>query len=115
MKRGAKLAVDSDRRKDFEDLGHEVSYDAREAIERATVVIDCTPAGNENKERYYEDISGPKGYLAQGRALFLLDGLDEVPDHLRPHLVDVEERHRRARQRLADDPVALLVLLRRPR
>lgn len=66
MKRGAKLAVDSDKRKDFENLGHEVSYDAREAIERATVVIDCTPAGNENKERYYEDISGPKGYLAQG-------------------------------------------------
>ncbi len=66
MKRGAKLAVDAERRKDFEALGHEVSYEAREAIERATVVIDCTPAGNENKERYYESIPGPKGYLAQG-------------------------------------------------
>jgi glyceraldehyde-3-phosphate dehydrogenase/erythrose-4-phosphate dehydrogenase len=30
------------------------------------VVIDCTPAGNENKERLYEGISGPKGFLAQG-------------------------------------------------
>ena len=28
-------------------------------------------------------------YLAQNRALFLLDGLDEVPEHLRPHLVEV--------------------------
>lgn len=66
MNRGAKLAVDAERRADFEALGHEVSYEAREAIERASVVIDCTPAGNENKKRFYENISGPKGYLAQG-------------------------------------------------
>ncbi len=69
MERGAKLAVDAERRNDFEALGHEVSYEAREAIERATVVIDCTPAGNENKELYYQDISAPKGYLAQGSEL----------------------------------------------
>lgn len=66
MNRGAKLAVDSDRRADFKALGHEVSYEAGEAIERATVVIDCTPAGNANKDIYYQNISGPKGYLAQG-------------------------------------------------
>ena len=30
------------------------------------MVIDCTPAGNENKEKYYEEITGPKGFLAQG-------------------------------------------------
>ena len=30
------------------------------------MVIDCTPAGNENKEKYYEHLSGPKGFLAQG-------------------------------------------------
>ena len=35
------------------------------ALERATVVIDCTPAGNENK-KVYEKISGPRGFLAQG-------------------------------------------------
>ena len=28
--------------------------------------LDCTPAGNENKEKLYEGISGPKGFLAQG-------------------------------------------------
>jgi glyceraldehyde-3-phosphate dehydrogenase/erythrose-4-phosphate dehydrogenase len=66
MERGAKLAVDDDVRGEFEKLGHEPSYEAREALERATVVLDCTPAGNENKERYYEGISGPKGFLAQG-------------------------------------------------
>ncbi len=66
MERGAKLAVDEDVRGEFERLGHEPTYDAREALERATVVLDCTPAGNENKERIYEGITGPKGFLAQG-------------------------------------------------
>jgi glyceraldehyde-3-phosphate dehydrogenase (NAD(P)) len=66
MARGARLAVDPEVREDFERLGHKVGYDAREALERATVVIDCTPAGNENKAEVYESLSGPKGFLAQG-------------------------------------------------
>ncbi len=66
MSRGAKLAVDTERRSDFEEIGLEASFEAREAIERATVVIDCTPAGNRNKDAIYSQISGPKGYLAQG-------------------------------------------------
>jgi glyceraldehyde-3-phosphate dehydrogenase (NAD(P)) len=66
MSRGAKLAVDEQRRSEFEKLGHEVSFDAREALERATVVIDCTPAGNRNKEEIYRHVSGPRGFLAQG-------------------------------------------------
>lgn len=66
IQRGAKLAVDEDVRAEFEKLGHEVSFESREALEQATVVVDCTPAGNENKEKYYENLSGPKGFLAQG-------------------------------------------------
>jgi len=66
MERGAKLAVGADRRAEFEALGHKVTYDAQEALERATVVIDCTPAGNANKEAIYESLSGPRGFLAQG-------------------------------------------------
>ncbi len=66
IQRGAKLAVDDDVRSEFEKLGHEISFESREALERATVVIDCTPAGNENKERFYENLTGPKGFLAQG-------------------------------------------------
>ena len=65
LKRGAKLAVDTDKVADFEALGHTVAYEAKDALERATVVIDCTPAGNENKG-LYETLSGPKGFLAQG-------------------------------------------------
>ena len=66
MSRGAKLAVDRDRMDSFEKMGHEVSLDAKEALERATVVVDCTPAGNQNKADYYSKLAGPKGFLAQG-------------------------------------------------
>jgi glyceraldehyde-3-phosphate dehydrogenase (NAD(P)) len=66
MARGARLAVDPEVRDDFEKLGHTVTYDSDEALEQATVVIDCTPAGNENKELYYAKLAGPRGFLAQG-------------------------------------------------
>lgn len=65
MQRGAKLAAEPDVREKFEKLGHTVTYDAQEALERATVVIDCTPAGNDNKERYLK-LKNAKGFLAQG-------------------------------------------------
>lgn len=64
--RGARLAADGDRREGFEKLGHSVSYEVEEALSRATVVIDCTPAGNANKEALYGGISGPIGFIAQG-------------------------------------------------
>ena len=66
VRRGARLAVDSDVRAEFEKLGHKPSVDGREAMERATVVIDCTPAGNQNKEKYYQHLKGPIGFIAQG-------------------------------------------------
>lgn len=66
MQRGALLATDSDQKDAFEKLGHTVSFEAEEAIARASVVIDCTPAGNEMKEQYYDNIPGPKGFIAQG-------------------------------------------------
>ena len=66
MRRGGHLCADEDRIADFEKLGHKVSYGAREALDRATVVIDCTPAGNDNKKRTYADLDGPRGFLAQG-------------------------------------------------
>src|SRR6188472_945110 len=51
MARGAKLAADSDQKDAFEEIGHSVSYETEEAMSRATVVVDCTPAGNEMKEK----------------------------------------------------------------
>ena len=67
MARGAKLAVDPDCRKDFEGLGHTVTYGTEEALERASVVIDCTPAGNANKDRFYSQTRFDQvSFLAQG-------------------------------------------------
>ena len=66
IRRGASLAVDDERRADFEALGLTPKFNSQEAIERASVVIDCTPAGNANKARYYETAEGPLGFLAQG-------------------------------------------------
>src|SRR5690606_8734775 len=54
VRRGAVLAVDENRKATFEELGHSPKYEAMEAIERADVVIDCTPVGNQNKEEMYE-------------------------------------------------------------
>jgi glyceraldehyde-3-phosphate dehydrogenase type II len=66
INRGALLVADEEARDDFARLGHRVAYTTEEALERATVVVDCTPAGNDNKAKYYERIKGPKGFLAQG-------------------------------------------------
>lgn len=66
VRRGAVLCVDEDKRSTFEELGHSPKYEAREAIERATVVIDCTPAGNENKAEFYEKALNVRGFMAQG-------------------------------------------------
>jgi glyceraldehyde-3-phosphate dehydrogenase/erythrose-4-phosphate dehydrogenase len=66
VRRGAVLVVDEEQRTAFEELGHAPKYDAWEAIERATVVIDCTPVGNDNKAAIYDRATGPRGFLAQG-------------------------------------------------
>ncbi|MEX2654183.1 MAG: hypothetical protein WD532_04035 [Acidimicrobiia bacterium] len=65
-RRGAVLAVDAERQAEFEQLGHAPKYESRQAIERASVVIDCTPVGNEMKASYYEQAAGPVGFMAQG-------------------------------------------------
>jgi len=66
VRRGAVLTVDDNRKATFEELGHAPKYETIEAIERATVVIDCTPVGNQMKEEYYAMARGPLGFMAQG-------------------------------------------------
>lgn len=65
-RRGAVLATNLDRKADFEELGHKPRLGASEAIDRASVVIDCTPAGLANKQGHYEEADGPLGFMAQG-------------------------------------------------
>lgn len=66
VRRGAVLCVDDNRKATFEELGHTPKYETREAIDRATVVVDCTPVGNQNKGEFYSETTGPIGYMAQG-------------------------------------------------
>ncbi len=70
IRRGAKLATVKEQFSGFEKLGIQASYTTEEAIDRASVVIDCTPsgAGLANKEQYYLKAAeaGGKGYIAQG-------------------------------------------------
>jgi glyceraldehyde-3-phosphate dehydrogenase (NAD(P)) len=66
VRRGAALTVDSDKLATFEELGHSPKYETMEALERATVIIDCTPVGNANKEELYSHLDNPIGFMAQG-------------------------------------------------
>jgi glyceraldehyde-3-phosphate dehydrogenase (NAD(P)) len=65
--KGAKLCVDKERWQSFKGMGMEPQFEAEEAIERANVIIDCTPVGNENKEKYYSRYADDgRGFIAQG-------------------------------------------------
>ena len=69
LNRGANLAVQEQKVKEFQDLGIEPMYHAEEAIAQASVVVDCTPKGTGlmNKEKYYNKYKNKvKGFLAQG-------------------------------------------------
>ena len=69
LKRGARLAVDDEKVSTFKKLKIDSDLKTEEAIERASVVIDCTPRGigHENKKKFYESFSNQvKGFIAQG-------------------------------------------------
>jgi len=66
QKRGALLCVDKSTRTSFRALGIEPKYTLTEAMNKADVVIDCTPCGNKNKEAWYRHQDWTKGFIAQG-------------------------------------------------
>lgn len=69
LARGARLAVYEQVRDGFKKIGIDPDFEAEEAIERAMVVIDCTPkgVGHSNKQKYYKRFTNRvKGFLAQG-------------------------------------------------
>lgn len=65
---GAKLATDEERISSFEELEvGTASYTTEQALEEASVVIDCTPAGNKMKEELYNDFAhNTELFVAQG-------------------------------------------------
>ena len=68
LKAGAKLSTDKSKFKEFEKLGVTPSYTRVEAIERADVIIDCTPSGTaiNHKGKYYNPRKGSRLFVAQG-------------------------------------------------
>jgi glyceraldehyde-3-phosphate dehydrogenase (NAD(P)) len=69
VKRGAKLCTDRSAAEGFRELGMTPTYETMEALERASVVIDCTPSGvgSQNKTEFYEKFANNTlGFIAQG-------------------------------------------------
>lgn len=68
MRRGAKLVTDAERIDTFRELEvGDPAYKTEQAIEEASVVIDCTPAGLAMKESLYNDfVDNTELFVAQG-------------------------------------------------
>lgn len=67
ISKGAKLCVEKEKFTEFLRMGLKPKYESLEAIKRASVVIDCSPSGNENKRRYYRNYENKVlAFLAQG-------------------------------------------------
>ena len=69
IKRGARLTTQDDKFDGFNNIGLKPEFSTTEAIDRATVVIDCTPSGvgHKNKADYYEKfLHNTAGFVAQG-------------------------------------------------
>ena len=69
VKRGARLSTNTEKFDGFINIGLKPEFSTEDAIERASVVIDCTPStyGLENKEKYYTKFSNKTlGFISQG-------------------------------------------------
>ncbi len=67
LNRGGLLVTDDDRVGEFEKIGLKVGYTTEEALEAARVVVDCTPSGNQMKEKFYRSFeSNTRLFVAQG-------------------------------------------------
>lgn len=69
IRRGAQLVTDSRSFDAFRELGLEPRLETHEALDQASVVVDCTPSGvgQQNKAEYYERFKhNTLGFMAQG-------------------------------------------------
>lgn len=68
IRKGAKLAVEEDKMIDFEKIGLQPMYSRQEALEQASVVIDCTSEGLglQHKADWYGQLPNARGFIAQG-------------------------------------------------
>jgi glyceraldehyde-3-phosphate dehydrogenase (NAD(P)) len=69
VNRGARLTTNEEKFDGFNAIGLKPEFQTEEAIDRASVVIDCTPKGigHKNKKNYYEKyLHNTSGFIAQG-------------------------------------------------
>lgn len=67
VNRGAKLAVDADKMEAFKSAGMTPVLNHEQALEQASVVIDCSPKGLDMKENVYKKYEhNTLGFIAQG-------------------------------------------------
>jgi glyceraldehyde-3-phosphate dehydrogenase (NAD(P)) len=67
VRKGARMAVAEDKRKEFEQIGLRPELGPQEALERAKVVIDCTPGEENYKDTLYRPLDdGTRTFLSQG-------------------------------------------------
>ena len=67
VSRGAKLVVDADKMDAFKEWGVAPAMTHEQALEQASVVIDCSPKGMEMKEKIYTKYEhNTLGFIAQG-------------------------------------------------
>ena len=72
ISRGARLTTHKEKNDGFNAIGLKPEFNTEEAINRADVVIDCTPSGygHQNKTDYYEKFKrNTSGFIAQGSEL----------------------------------------------
>lgn len=95
IRRGAKLSADADAKAGFAAMDLEVTYDAEAAVERAQVIIDCTPSGNAMKESVYNRFDdGSRRFLAQGSEFgfgkpYARGINDDALDYAKDHFIQV--------------------------
>ena len=69
INRGAILTTNYEKYDGFKEIGLKPEFNTETAIDRASVIIDCTPrgVGHENKNLYYKKyLHNTKGFIAQG-------------------------------------------------
>ncbi len=69
LQRGARLVTDAEAAEGFKAMGLDPDFETIEAIDRASVVIDCTPSGvgRKNKTQFYQNFDqNTLGFIAQG-------------------------------------------------
>ncbi len=87
IRRGARIVTHQEKIADFKEIGIDVGLTMEDALEASRVVIDCTPMGNEMKEKWYRKYEGNTDlFVAQGSEFgfgkqYARGINDEVLDH----------------------------------